>query len=108
MELLGVAGERGELWCLGGETDTSNSCRTGPVHCSGCVADGPSRDSEYHRRAKRAYLVVLIARSSCCTSVANLKYHNVLCNSKYTATGILLWLLHAPVTVVFTHRKCIA
>ena len=43
----GVADGRGELRCLGGETDTSCSdgvCSfvNGSAHCSGCVVDGPS------------------------------------------------------------------
>ena len=46
-ELQGVAGGRGELRCLGGETDTSCSygvCSfvNGSAHCSGCVVYGPS------------------------------------------------------------------
>ena len=45
-ELQGVAGGRGELGCLGGETDTSCSygvCSflNGSAHCSGCVVYGP-------------------------------------------------------------------
>ena len=39
-ELQGVAGGRGELKCLGGETDTSVgvcSFVNGSAHCSGCV-----------------------------------------------------------------------
>ena len=45
-ELQGVAGGRGELRCLGGETDTSCSygvCSfvNGSAHCSGCVVYGP-------------------------------------------------------------------
>ena len=46
-ELQGVAGGRGELRCLGGETDTSCSygvCSfvNGSAHCSGCVVYGSS------------------------------------------------------------------
>ena len=46
-ELQGAAGGRGELRCLGGETDTSCSygvCSfvNGSAHCSGCVVYGPS------------------------------------------------------------------
>ena len=46
-ELQGVAGGRGELRCLGGETDTSCSYGVclfvnGSAHCSGCVVYGPS------------------------------------------------------------------
>ena len=44
-ELQGVAGGRGELRCLGGETDTSclyGECSFGSAHCSGCVVYGPS------------------------------------------------------------------
>ena len=46
-ELQGVAGERGELRRLGGETDTSCSygvCSfiNGSAHCSGYVVYGPS------------------------------------------------------------------
>ena len=49
-ELQGVAGRRGELRCLGGETDSSVSvCLFGvrffvncSTHCSECVVDGPS------------------------------------------------------------------
>ena len=46
-ELLGVAGGRRELRCLGGETDTACSydvCSfvNGSAHCSGCVVYGPS------------------------------------------------------------------
>ena len=47
-ERQGVAGGKGELRCLGGETDTSCSnygvCSfvNGSAHCSGCVVYGPS------------------------------------------------------------------
>ena len=45
-ELQGVAGGRGELRCLGGETDTRcpfSVCSfvSGSAHCSGCVLYGP-------------------------------------------------------------------
>ena len=47
VELQGVAGGRGELRCLGGETDTSCSygvCSfvNSSAHCSGCVIYGSS------------------------------------------------------------------
>ena len=49
-ELQGVAGGRGELRCLGGETDISVSVCSigvclfvnGSAHCPGCVVDDPS------------------------------------------------------------------